>query len=98
MSRAFKKIFGFGPWRKGQELVIALQMHGVEAFNAARSRSIHWQPDFNGADLDGIDLSYANLRNAKLAGANYDGVIIDNLALEGERAKNSLKKRGALVE
>ncbi|MBN1963541.1 MAG: pentapeptide repeat-containing protein [Anaerolineae bacterium] len=98
MSRAFKKIYGLGPWRKGPDLAAALQMHGVEAFNRARSRSIQWQPNFAGADLNGLDLSYANLRNAKLVNASLDGVIIDNLALDGERAKISLARRGAIVE
>ncbi len=96
--RAFKTLFGLGPWLKGEALAHKLQEQGVEAFNKARSRNPQWQPDFRNADLRGMDLSLANLKNANLVGANVDGVILDNLELYGERARNALARRGAVVE
>jgi hypothetical protein len=98
MSRAFKTMFGFGPWRKGQELVAVMLDKGIHAFNDARSRNPGWKPDFSGASLRGLDLSIANIRSANLVGADLNGVIIDNFEFEDERARPRLAKRGAIVE
>jgi uncharacterized protein YjbI with pentapeptide repeats len=97
MSRAFKKLFGFGPYRKGPDLVLVIQQKGVEGFNAARSKNRAWRPDFSGASLAGIDISIANLQGANLVGADLNGVIIDNLEMTDDRARPRLEKRGAVV-
>ncbi len=96
--RAFKKIFGLGPWIKGQALVWAIESKGAALFNNVRSKNPFWIPDFSGADLNHIDLSEANINNANFVGAQVDGVTIDNLELRGERALNTLRRRGAIVE
>ncbi len=98
MSRAFKKMFGFGPWRKGEDLVFIMRDRGVPAFNNARAKSPQWRPDFGTASLEGIDLSQANIKAANLKHANLEGVIVDNLALSDERARKALARRGAIVE
>lgn len=98
MSRAFKKLLGFGPWRKGEELVLAIRQQGVEGFNAARAKNPQWRPDLSTASLAGLDLSIANLKGAKLAEADLNGVIIDNLEMTDDRARPRLQKRGAIVE
>lgn len=97
MSRPFKKLFGFGPWRKGEELVLAIRQQGVEGFNAARAKNPQWKPDLSGASLAGVDLSVANVKGANLAAADLNGVIIDNLEMTDERARPRLEKRGAIV-
>lgn len=98
MSRPFKKLFGFGPWHKGQELVFIIQDKGIAAFNHTRSKNPGWRPDFSGASLRGMDLSIANLKMADLISADLNGVIIDNLELNDERARKTLARRGAIVE
>jgi uncharacterized protein YjbI with pentapeptide repeats len=98
MSRAFKKLFGFGPWRRGPELVIAIDEKGIEAFNNARARNPEWRPDFAGSSLRGMDVSLMNLKAANLVGAKLDGVVVDNLELSDERARTTLARRGAVVE
>lgn len=97
-TRAFKTLFGLGPWRKGPALVRAIRDKGVDAFNRTRSRHPHWAPDFSGAALRDLDLTLANVRYANMVGAELDGVILDGLELSGERAKNTLARRGAVVE
>jgi uncharacterized protein YjbI with pentapeptide repeats len=97
MSRPFKKLFGFGPWRRGPELVLAIQQTSVEAFNRARAKNPQWRPDFRGASLRGIELGQANLKAANLVGADLDGAVVDNLALSDERARTALGRRGAIV-
>ncbi|GAB4572364.1 MAG: hypothetical protein Kow0077_11580 [Anaerolineae bacterium] len=97
MSRAFKKLFGFGPWRKGPELVAVIRLQGIEVYNHARSRNPGWRPDFSGASLAGLDLSRANVKGAIMITADLNGVIIDNLEMTDERARPRLKKRGAIV-
>ncbi len=98
MSRPFKKLFGFGPWRKGEELVFVIQDRGINAFNNARAKSPQWKPDFGRASLKGLDLSVANVKAANMVHANLDGVIVDNLELDDERARKALARRGAIVE
>jgi len=98
MSRAYKKLFGFGPYHKGEQLVFLIQNGGIESFNAARSKNPNWRPDFSGADLRGIDVSLANLQGANLSKASLDGVIVDNLEMSDERARRVLARRGAIVE
>lgn len=96
--RAFKKLFGFGPWHSGQDLVQLLHKQGIEAFNEARSKNPRWRPDFSGSSLQGLDLSVVNVKQANFVGASLDGVIVDNLALDDERARNTLERRGAIVK
>ncbi|MBN2471343.1 MAG: pentapeptide repeat-containing protein [Anaerolineae bacterium] len=98
MARPFKKLFGFGPWRKGVDLVLVIQQQGIERFNDARSKNPRWRPDFSGASLSGLDLSNANVKAANLVGADLNGVIIDNLEMDDERARPRLAKRGAIVD
>ena len=98
MSRAFKKLFGFGPWYRGADLVLVIQQRSIESYNHARSGSPQWKPDFSGASLRGMDLSYANVKAANFVGADLDGVIIDNLEMNDERARVALARRGAIVE
>lgn len=98
MSRPFKKLFGFGPWRKGTDLVDVIRRQGIERFNAARAKNPTWRPDFSGASLAGMDLTYANLKAANLVGADLEGVTVDNLKLSDERARRTLARRGAIVE
>ena len=98
MSRPFKKLFGFGPWRSGQDLVLVIQQQGIPAFNNARARNPAWRPDFSGASLTGMDLSLANLQAANLVKADLNGVLIDNLEMTDDRARPRLEKRGAIVE
>ena len=97
-TRAFKTLFGLGPWRRGQDLLLVIEKHGIETFNAVRSRNPQWQPDLSESDLRGMDLSRANLKNVKLIGAHVDGIIVDGLELSGERALRTLARRGAIVE
>lgn len=97
MSRPFKKMFGFGPWRSGPDLVLVIQQQGIPRFNAARAKSPNWRPDFSGASLAGIEISLANLQGANLVGADLTGVLIDNLEMTDERARPRLEKRGAIV-
>lgn len=98
MSRAFKKMFGFGAWIKGHELVFVMQEKGVEAYNAARSKNPNWRPDFSGASLKGIDLTTANIKAANMVSTDLNGVIIDNHEFSDERARPRLGKRGAIVK
>lgn len=97
-KRAFKKVFGLGPWLKGQTLVWAIESKGADLFNSVRSNNPFWIPDFSGADLNRMDLSGANINSANFVGAQVDGIIIDGLELRGERALNTLRRRGAIVE
>jgi|YNPBryBLVA2012_1023415.scaffolds.fasta_scaffold102688_1 hypothetical protein len=96
-ARQFKTLAGFGPWRRGQSLLEALEKHGVESFNRARAQDPRWLPDLRNTNLDGLDLSRANLQGVKLAGALIDGIIIDGLKLTGERAQAALQRRGAAL-
>ncbi len=98
MSRPFKKLFGFGPWRRGADLVDVIRKQGIEHFNAARAKNPGWRPDFSGASLAGLDLTQANLRAANLVGADLNDVTVDNLKLNDERARRTLARRGAIVE
>ncbi len=98
MSRAFRKLFGFGPWYRGAALVEAIQRRGIDAYNAARAKNPGWRPDFNGGALRGLDLSQANVKGANMVAADLNGVTIDNLEMTDDRARTRLAKRGAIVE
>ena len=98
MSRAFKKMFGFGAWIKGQNLAFVIEEKGVDAYNNARSKSPSWRPDFSGATLKGMDFTTANVKAANMVTANLNGIIIDNHEFSDERARPRLGKRGAIVE
>jgi uncharacterized protein YjbI with pentapeptide repeats len=98
MSRAFKKLFGFGAWYKGQDLVRIMHDKGIAEYNKARAKNPNWHPDFSGASLQGLDLTTANIRAANMVNANLDGVTIDNFEFNDERARPRLAKRGAIVE
>ena len=95
--RAFKKLFGFGPWHSGQDLVQLLHKQGIEGFNQARSKNPRWRPNFSGGVMQGLDLSFANVKQANFVGADLEGVTIDNLALDDQRARTTLERRGAIV-
>jgi uncharacterized protein YjbI with pentapeptide repeats len=47
--------------------------------------------------MQGLDLSFANVKQANFVGASLEGVTIDNLALDDERARTTLERRGAIV-
>ena len=98
MSRAYKTMFGLGPYVKGEKLVFLLRDRGVESFNAARARWPTWRPDFGSSSLKGLELSQVNLQMANLKNANLEGVVIDNLEMTDERARKVLARRKAIVE